>query len=109
MYVVIDHENGPLTYPGIPDYKDLRYLIGGHLEAVTIPGGMTMYLNEEGKLMGLPLNVLATRLLQYPGDYIVGIAVVVGGPTEDGEDTGLTPEQMDALNVAMDVPLARLA
>ena len=97
-YVVIDHVDGTRTYPGIPDYKDLRYLVGGHVEAVALPDGMTMYVNEEGKLMGLPMNGRATLLMPYPGDYIVGVAVIVGSPTEDGEDTGLTPAQLEILD-----------
>jgi len=97
-YIVIDHVDGTRTYPGVPNYKDLRYLVGGHVEAIRIPGGMTMYVNEEGKLMGLPVNARATVIQSNPFDFIVGVAVIVGEPTEDGEDTGLTPDQLEVLN-----------
>lgn len=88
-----------------PAKIDLDYLsdiVGGLIEAVDIdfpsdPGDQaTMYLNEEGKLIGLPRNVRATRLAKrYSGigltDYIAGTIVMVGAVDAEGEETGLNP------------------
>jgi hypothetical protein len=39
-----------------PDYKAVSKFVGGMVECVTFPNGDLLLLNEEGKLMGLPLN-----------------------------------------------------
>ena len=45
-----------------PDYKAVSKFVGGMVEVVTFPNGDLLLLNEEGKLMGLPLNPEATAL-----------------------------------------------
>ena len=65
--------------------------VGGYIEMtqVVVPG-VAAYVNEEGKLNGLPLNVFATHLLKYPGDMIVGDMLLVG-MGEDGDDASIPP------------------
>jgi hypothetical protein len=69
--------------------EELQHVVGGYIEAVYLRDGWIMMINEEGKLLGLPYNVLATHLARTHGslsadDYIVG-DVVVGTPQEMGE------------------------
>ena len=45
-----------------PKYPEVREFVGGMVEAITFPNGDLLLLNEEGKLMGLPLNPEATAL-----------------------------------------------
>jgi hypothetical protein len=45
-----------------PDYKAVSKFVGGMVEVVTFPNGDLLLFNEEGKLMGLPLNPEATAL-----------------------------------------------
>ena len=45
-----------------PDYKAVSKFVGGMVEVVQFPNGDLLLLNEEGKLMQLPLNVEATAL-----------------------------------------------
>ena len=45
-----------------PDYKAVSKFVGGMVECVQLPNGDLLLLNEEGKLMGLPLNPEATTL-----------------------------------------------
>jgi len=86
------------------DKIDLAFLqktCGGNIEAVSVTTeDLTMYLNEEGKLDGLPRNRRATALaqgsIQY-NDYIVGSAVITGPTDEEGYDTGLSDEQVRTL------------
>jgi hypothetical protein len=89
---------------------DLDFLsgqVGGYIEAVGLDfagdgeGALTMYLNEEGKLDGLPFNPRATILALGLGairrsDYIAGTAVVVGPADEEGYETGLDEEAAEA-------------
>ena len=45
-----------------PQYKEVSKFVGGMVECVTFPNGDLLLLNEEGKLMQLPLNPEATTL-----------------------------------------------
>ena len=70
-----------------PDYKAVSKFVGGMVEVVTFPNGDLLLLNEEGKLMGLPLNEKATTLwrthftkathLWGYDDDVVGPAIVI--------------------------------
>ena len=70
-----------------PDYKAVSKFVGGMVEAVTFPNGDLLLLNEEGKLMGLPLNEKATALWRKHftkethlfgyDDFVVGRAIVI--------------------------------
>ena len=77
-----------------PDYKAVSKFVGGMVEAITFPNGDLLLLNEEGKLMGLPLNPEATALwrahftkethLWGYDDVVVGPAMVI---TKDALNT----------------------
>ena len=45
-----------------PQYKEVSKFVGGMVECITFPNGDLLLLNEEGKLMQLPLNPEATAL-----------------------------------------------
>ena len=66
-----------------PDYKAVSKFVGGMVEAVTFPNGDLLLLNEEGKLMGLPLNEKASKLWKDTFDndnYVTGRNDFVVGP-----------------------------
>ena len=66
-----------------PDYKAVSKFVGGMVECVTFPNGDLLLLNEEGKLMGLPLNPEATLLWKMTFDndnYVTGRKDIVVGP-----------------------------
>lgn len=48
--------------------EELQSYVGGMIEIVRLPSGMTMAMNEEGKLIGLPENIVATNIWkrEYP-------------------------------------------
>lgn len=63
---------------------ELQGYVEGFIEMVRLTGGRTLWVNEEGKLRNLPVNVKATQIFCFtPGrsDRIVGPALV----TEPGE------------------------
>ena len=70
-----------------PDYKAVSKFVGGMVEAVTFPNGDLLLLNEEGKLMGLPLNLEATAIWRETftkdkyafghDDFVVGPAILI--------------------------------
>ena len=66
-----------------PKYPEVKEFVGGMVEAVTFPNGDLLLLNEEGKLMGLPLNLEATAIWRETFDndnYITGRNDFVVGP-----------------------------
>lgn len=82
------------------DLDAYRRLVGGHLEVITLERPQSsMYLNDEGKLLDLPLNQRATRLLWahnsafHGHDVIVGPAFIVG-PVDDGGDDQTAPTDL---------------
>ena len=66
-----------------PDQKAVSKFVGGMVECVQFPNGDLLLLNEEGKLMGLPLNPEATLLWKMTFDndnYVTGRKDIVVGP-----------------------------
>ena len=66
-----------------PDYKAVSKFVGGMVEAVQFPNGDLLLLNEEGKLLGLPLNPEATALWRATFDndnFVTGRKDFVVGP-----------------------------
>ncbi len=59
--------------------ESLQAAVDGYIEAVHLPGGKVMIVNEEGLLIGLPVNAKAMDFLHQYGDLaqqIVGDVVV---------------------------------
>lgn len=54
--------------------KELNEIVNGYFEIVNISPTQYMVVNEEGHLLGLPLNIAATRL--YKHSFIVGDVLV---------------------------------
>ena len=80
-FVIIDDKKNEPQYQAVSDF------VGGMVEAVHFPNGDLLLLNEEGKLMGLPLNPEATTLWRMTftkdkymfghDDFVVGPAMVI--------------------------------
>ena len=70
----------------------MQRAVGGLIQAVYEPGGRDAALicNEEGKLLGLPANQLATDMAAVYNDVLVGNAILMGAKGEDF--VGLTAE-----------------
>jgi len=63
------------------DLDEMQSLVGGYIEFVTLDQeGLILCINEEGKLHGLPPNLLATAYVApylREGDYIAGPAILL--------------------------------
>lgn len=61
-------------------YDELKNFVEGYIEIVHLGKKKVMVVNEEGKLMNLPVNAEATKvmleMLPMSRDYIVGNALV---------------------------------
>lgn len=89
------------------DRKDelnvLQEAVGGWIEAVDTGANGTMWVNEEGKLMNLPINKRATYLwwTLVPAargrDMLCGDVVVTGGIDHTGNTTSTSKLVTDLL------------
>ena len=52
-----------------PKYEEVSKFVGGMVECITFPNGDLLLINEEGKLIGLPLNPEATAQWRATFDY----------------------------------------
>ncbi len=68
--------------------QDLQSAVGGWVQAIDLADDLTMWLNEEGKLTGLPHNTTAQKLWDKTfwvgSDFVVGDVVLTGGTDEEG-------------------------
>jgi hypothetical protein len=80
----------------LPDYQAVTGGLIEHIELEDPPSGL--YINEEGKLLELPVNRRATLLLWMHNpafryrDVIVGDALVAGPTDGEGYDTNVPDE-----------------
>lgn len=82
-----------------PDLTAMQAIVGGYIEVAGLLEPLaTMYINEEGKLMRLPLNQRATAILQRHNPamagYVVGDVFICGVPNRDGKDTSCPDEYL---------------
>ena len=66
-----------------PNLEAAQEFVGGDVEGITFPNGDYLIINEEGKLMGLPLNPEATALWRATFDndnFVTGRKDFVVGP-----------------------------
>jgi Domain of unknown function (DUF3846) len=75
------------------DLDAYRQLVGGHLEVISLDRPpASLYFNEEGKLLDLPVNIRATTILWAHNsafrseDAIMGPAFIVGPVDRHGDD-----------------------
>jgi hypothetical protein len=106
-HVPLDILRAP-TGAGIGEF--VSDLVGGPFQVIRCGAGAWMYLNEDGKSLGLRENHLATTLAHEAGlslaDFIVGQVVVFGEADNEGWDTSV-PEEFLALLEARGCQLMR--
>jgi len=69
-------------------YEDLKEAVGGWIEAVSLDNGVTLWVNEEGKLIGLKNNFAL-------GNMSIEGNVIFTSVDDEGETIGLTDDQID--------------
>ena len=70
-----------------PTLKSAQEFVGGYVEGIAFPNGDYLIINEEGKLIGLPINEQATKLwkdtfdndnyITGRDDFVVGNAILI--------------------------------
>lgn len=73
--------------------KKLQGAVGGWVQAADLRDDLTLWCNEEGKLInGMLTNVIGTHLWEKSfgmTDVIMGDIVFTGGTDDDGDNLGL--------------------
>lgn len=60
--------------------EELQEMVGGYVQLITLPSGRELWMNEDGKNIGLPVNTLATLLWRYVyRNYDIGAEDWVAG------------------------------
>jgi len=71
------------------EYAQLRDAVGGLIQPVDLKPDLTLWCNEEGKLInGMEVNVIGTHLYEKSyamTDVIMGNIVLTGGTDDEGE------------------------
>lgn len=91
--------------------KVLQDVVEGLIEPIDLAQGLTMWVNEEGKLIGKTPNPFATAAWERAfgaTDIVVGTVAFTGGTDEEGETLGLLDEQLAMLQTIADKFFANL-
>lgn len=86
------------------DYDTLSTTVEGMIECVRLTQGLNMWVNEEGKLIPLPINPIATLLWEkFYGktDLISGPAILTAGADDEGETLGFDQDDADSLTAVL--------
>lgn len=100
----------------VEQVEDLQSAVGGWFEPIDVHFlGLTIYVNEEGRVRRMPFNARASFLWWYHAPnqdlaMLMGDAIVVGKPNKAGDDTSVptdlverfTKEQQFALMLRID-------
>ncbi len=89
----------------LPDtqLEQVQKAVGGLVQAIGLDDELTMWVNEEGKILKLPHNLFAQHLWDNTfgkdTDYIVGNMVLTGGTDSEGETMSLSDKQVLAFSL----------
>lgn len=85
----------------ITELERYQHIVGGWVEQVTLSSGDAFFINEEGRYTpGLVFNSIATDVAGLGGrpdillQGLIGNAVLVGPPDDEGETTDVTDEAL---------------
>lgn len=85
LLIKTDGQHRAVELPDERSYEILRDLIGGTLDCVRNDKGVVGYLHDEGLLIGLPINAVASLMFSRP---LVGDVVLVGALDQNGNYDG---------------------
>lgn len=87
------------------ELKILQDVVEGLIEPIELAQGLTMWVNEEGKLIGKTPNVFATAAWERAfgmTDIVVGTVAFTGGTDEEGATLGLLDEHLTMFQALAD-------
>lgn len=100
FYISVEGATEVVEFDKEKSYETLKQSVAGWIERVPLPkAGLDLWVNEEGKILGLPVNPVATVLFHsefFPrevSDYICG-NVIITRSDDEGEVVGLTEAEI---------------
>lgn len=75
---------------------NLQRFVGGYVQAIRVNSSITLWINEEGKQMGLEPNFYLVKEDGKPYDMVVG-NVLIAGTDDEGDSASLTDEEIQEL------------
>jgi hypothetical protein len=108
--------DGSTAVKDLKTATEIHAVINGWLEGLAFGDGVFAYINEDGKMLKLPMNKYATMLADFrkvgmhPQDYIAGTIVFFGSSDLDGNNTDVPREFVDLVHdifKSMHIPLFR--
>lgn len=91
--------DGQLTITAFADLSDYQRAVGGLIETVELEDGRhDLIVNEEGLIIRLPLNQLASMIGRRP---LVGNAVLVGFDPRTGENVDVDENLVNKIRSAV--------
>lgn len=95
IWVEIDIEGKLTAHNTKASLADMQRAVGGYIEPVDTKD-FTVMVNEEGLLIGLPLNAVASAIT---GRYLVGNVAIVGLPDRYGNTTKLSKKALSFFDI----------
>lgn len=107
---IVVQENGLIEVKDINGLEEMQAAVRGYIEAVPCDDSrISIYVNEEGLIHKLPVNLLATGYcrekhepfarMQILREFcIVGPMIILGALNEDGYDTDISDEVIEEFN-----------
>ena len=94
--IMVEPERSPYEMELEDGLGAMQRCVGGNIEVVYEPGGRDAALicNDEGKLLGLPLNRALRDEEGQIYDVIAGTFFICGAPEDSDSFTSLTDEQV---------------
>ena len=87
------------------ELSTLQGAVGGWVQAIDLDDAVSLWVNEEGKMLRQAHNRKAQALWDAAfgpeTDYIVGTAVVTGTPDAHGNTRGLSQTAIDKLSATL--------
>lgn len=95
LYIPVE---GSVEVREYKSFDSLREVVSGTMLQFIPAGEGQMVFNEEAKFEPMPMNVMATAIMNghlLRGDYIAGVALLVGKPDRFGEPTDVPQYLVD--------------
>jgi hypothetical protein len=80
--------------------ETVQKLVGGILQVIDFTPSLSAWMNEEGKLMQLPVNLSATKVWEFFfgfSDVLVGDVVFTGGADSEGNVMSIGDKEIGML------------
>lgn len=95
--------SGVIEFKSLDNLQDLQKTVGGHIEAIYCQDFGSGYVNEEGKLENLPVNIIATLIWAKTNkwkkveDILCGDVIFTGEVDKEGNTKDISDKFMELI------------